>query len=541
MLLLNPFRLRQVIANLVGNAVKFTEHGEVVVRVSLATGGAPGSPVCISVRDTGIGIAPQAQARIFDHFSQADSSTTRQYGGTGLGLAICRRLLTLMGGEIRVSSEPGIGSTFAVELRLEPARLPLIPSLDVRRLEGAAVLVVDDNQTNRDILKEQLQGWRMRVDCAEDASKALDLMSRAAGAGRPYELALLDMHMPNTDGLALALAIRAQPALADTRLLMLSSTYDSADPAVREKAGILRSLNKPVRRDDLLCALLGALSSKPDATSSRHASTTAPRDELHGHVLLVEDNPVNQGLAKAMLKKLGLSWQLAANGAQAVAYCEQEDFDLVLMDCQMPVMDGFDATRAIRELPEARCAALPIIALTANAMQGDERRCREAGMDAYLAKPYSLDSLRELLRKWLPRGLAGRPAPGSPMERVPRAALDDAIDMRVIESLCELDESGGAILLHELLEAFLGTADRDCAQVESAIALSDASTLIQAAHGLRASTGNLGALALSDCYRKLEQFGREGRIGDAREQLGRVRFEHDRAVARMRELLLETV
>ena len=541
----DPFRLRQVIANLVGNAIKFTEHGEIVVQVSLPEGDAPGSLVRISVRDTGIGIEPHVQAHIFEHFSQADGSTTRQYGGTGLGLAICRSLLGAMGGTIRVSSTLGVGSTFAVELRMQPARMPLVQSPDVRLLEGASVLVVDDNQTNRDILDQQLHGWQMQVACAQDAHQALALMNRAARAGCPYEIALLDMHMPGMDGLALAQAIQQDSALTGTQLVMLSSTYDGVDPVARQKAGIRRCLNKPVRRNDLLRTLAETLSRGPEGTRTSPAPRAARPDALGGQVLLVEDNPTNQGLAMAMLKRLGVRWQLATNGAEAVARCQQDDFDLVLMDCQMPVMDGFDATRAIRQLPDSLRAAIPIIALTANAMQGDERRCREAGMDAYLAKPYTLQSLRATLLKWLPTSPADRPAPDltragtltvTPLAAAPCAAIDQA----VIDSLRELDESGGVALLHELLESFLESADRSIAQVESAIASDDAAALCRAAHTSKSSAANLGAIALSGCYRELEQFGREGRISEARDRLAHVRFEHDRAVARMREMLLET-
>jgi two-component system sensor histidine kinase/response regulator len=530
----DPFRLRQVITNLIGNAVKFTDEGEVVVRVRLVARDAREVAVCVSVEDTGIGIAPEAQARIFEHFSQADGSTTRRFGGTGLGLAICRRLLTLLGGSIRVDSVPGKGSTFSIDLRLPVASVAVARAPTSHAMEGVRALVVDDNETNRHILQQQLQGWGMQVSCVEGGAEALALMAEAAQTGTPFQLGILDMHMPHMDGLQLAARIQTHPALAVTRLMMLSSTYANADQAARQASGVLRYLNKPVRRADLLRVVTALLAPAPQGAETGAASSAsaagqqqrpAAPESLRGRVLLVEDNPVNQGVARAMLRKLGLSMELANHGAEALALVRTESFDLVLMDCQMPVMDGYEATVAIRNLPDARGQRLPIIALTANAMQGDEQRCLNAGMDAFLAKPYTLASLRAVLVRWLP---------ATPQE-VP------AIDRKVLDSLRELDDTGSLALAREIFEAFVESAGPAMARIEAALREGDLGGLGQAAHAMKSSAANVGALALSAGHRELERCAREARLADAQSLLTPVRQEHVRVLAELRELMKEPV
>ncbi|MDP1901000.1 MAG: response regulator [Rubrivivax sp.] len=541
----DPFRLRQVVSNLVGNAVKFTQDGEVVVRVTRVGQTDTEVDVRICVEDTGIGIAPQALERIFEHFSQADGSTTRRYGGTGLGLAISRRLLALMGGDIRVDSEPGKGSKFIVALRLPVAcgatPLPLTPS----ELVGVRVLVVDDNQTNRDILLQQLQGWRMQVRCVESGPRALAAMTEAASADRPFELAVLDMHMPGMDGLALARRIQAQPALARTRLMMLSSTYAGTDERTRAQAGILRYLNKPIRRADLQRTVMGVLSAAQVDAPLRPLPEVRVAG-LRGLVLLVEDNPINQGVAKAMLTKLGLQCQLANDGAEAVERVRAAEFDLVLMDCQMPVMDGYQATAAIRSLPDGRGAKLPIVALTANAMQGDEQCCLDAGMDGFLAKPYTLAALHATLAGWLAAAPGVPAAPSSPVllpsarECSQESAQEvSAINRAAIATLRELDEPGSMALVTQLVTSFLKSADDNLARVAAAAAEGHAKALSQGAHSLKSSAANLGAEALAGCYRELEKCGREGRLEDARGLLETTRREQQRALLQLRELLME--
>jgi CheY-like chemotaxis protein/HPt (histidine-containing phosphotransfer) domain-containing protein len=542
----DPFRLRQVVSNLVGNAIKFTQEGEVVVRVALlqqtASDSGAGPAVRLSVEDTGIGIAPEAREKIFEHFSQADGSTTRRYGGTGLGLAICRRLLSLMGGHIRVDSTPRVGSKFIIDLHLPPAQSPPPAPLDVSALQGVRVLVVDDNQTNRSILQQQLQGWRMLVHCVDGGTPALQAMAAAVAAGRAFDLAVLDMHMPGMDGLQLAQQIQTEPALARTRLMMLSSTYANADERTRSQAGILRYLNKPIRRADLQRAVTGVLAAVPVDAPPRPQPET-PMRRLQGHVLLVEDNPINQGVAKAMLGKLGLQFQLANNGAEAVDLVSTSDFDLVLMDCQMPVMDGYQATAAIRALPGGRGLKLPIVALTANAMQGDEQVCLDAGMNAFLAKPYTLTALHATLAGWLAGCNDVVASPGAAVTKNAAAQAQDAgpaINLAAIQTLRDLDEPGSNELVTQLVSSFLKSADGNLERMAAALAEGNAKVWAQAAHSLKSSAANLGAEALAGCYRELEKCGREGRTEDARGLLEPTRREQHRALLELRELLAET-
>ena len=419
----DPFRLRQVIANLIGNAVKFTARGEVVVSVTLLQHTDVGSTVNVSVRDTGMGIAAQSHDKIFEHFSQADGSTTRQFGGTGLGLAICKRLLALMGGSISVVSAPGQGSTFTVELCLPPARQASTAQLASPMLRGQRVLLVDDNRTTCDILALQLRGWFMRVTCAGSAQEALQCVADAAHDGGAFDLAVIDMHLGGLGGQPLARAIRAQPGAAATQLLLLSSAYANADELTRQDAGALRYLNKPVRRADLLRTLTHLLvSAGPRAAV--HVEPSAPAESsLRGHVLLVEDNEVNQMVACQMLDTLGMTTEVAGSGAEAISLVQAGDFDLVLMDCQMQGMDGFEATRRIRdwERAGAQPSRLPIVALTANVMPGDREACLAAGMDDYLAKPIAMARLAETLA----RHLGGGQRAESPDESTPQTAQPD--------------------------------------------------------------------------------------------------------------------
>ncbi|MEY3295116.1 MAG: hypothetical protein RLZZ451_1164 [Pseudomonadota bacterium] len=409
----DPFRLRQVLANLLANAVKFTDEGEVVVAVRCEPPAEGLVGVRIDVRDTGVGIAPEHHDRIFEHFAQAEGGTTRRFGGTGLGLAICRRVLQIMGGSIAVESSPCRGATFRIGLRL-PAVVGA-PMPDAGALAGVRVLVVDDNPTNREILEQQLGGWGMRVTCASSGAEALQLAAASLAEPEPFRLAVLDMHMPHMNGVELARLLRAEPACAGTRLMLLSSAHAGLDPEARRRAGIRACVSKPIRRADLLRVLRAVLQDEtPDEPAALDA---APGPQLVGRVLLVEDNPINQMVGGAMLRRLGLEAAVANDGQEGVAQVRDGAFDLVLMDCQMPVMDGYEATAAIRALPDARRACLPIVALTANVTAGDPERCLAAGMDGFLGKPYTLAALQSTLRRWLPEVVAeagvGGPAQSS--------------------------------------------------------------------------------------------------------------------------------
>jgi two-component system sensor histidine kinase/response regulator len=402
----DPGRLRQILTNLVGNAVKFTDTGEVVVQVTLAEETGEDALVRFEVRDTGIGIAPAAQARLFEAFAQAESSTTRTYGGTGLGLAISKRLVALLGGTLGVQSTPGQGSTFWFTARVQkrPAPPPVLPQA-VADVWGVRALCVDDNALNRTILEQHLQARGMQVDCASDGPSALARLQAAQRAGTPYALALLDMHMPGMDGLTLAHRIKADPALRDVRLVMVSSLGQRGQAQEARDAGIAAYLTKPVRRVhlyDTIATVLG-LQHAPHAPAlvTRHRLAEA-QAQRRCKVLLAEDNVVNQKVAARMLEKLGCRVDVVTNGVEALAAHASGTYDLIFMDGQMPEMDGYAATAAIRAREAQTGRHIPIIAMTANAMQGDREACLAAGMDDYMSKPVKSEALSLLLHKWQP-------------------------------------------------------------------------------------------------------------------------------------------
>ncbi|MBL8486345.1 MAG: response regulator [Rhodocyclaceae bacterium] len=527
----DPLRLRQVLANLIGNAIKFTQRGEVVVRARALAADADGIAIRLSVEDTGIGIPPEAQDRVFEHFAQADGSTTREFGGTGLGLAICRRLVELMGGTIGLESQVGRGTTFRVDLTLPRAGEVAVEPFEAPRLDGVRVLVVDDNRTNLDILRQQLGSWRMDVGCVEGGEAALAALAEAAAGRAPYALAILDMHMPRMDGLGLARAIKADPAVAATPLVMLTSTHTAGNAREREAAGILRCINKPVRQSELHEVVTWALMSGQGATPVRPVAEAVPASEhgrLAGRVLLAEDNPVNQRVARAMLGQLGLAVELANHGEEALALASREEFDLVLMDCHMPVMDGFAATASLRRLEAGRGGHLPVVALTANAMEGDRDRCLAAGMDDYLAKPYTMAQLEQVLRRWLKSPEAAGPPPEP-------AAAQEPLDPKVLDQLNELDPSGA--LAREIMQVYLASSAPLMAEVGQSVESGDGDALRRTAHSLKSSSANVGGGALSALFRELERLGRESRPGEAGPVLAEARREYERLCAAIRERL----
>jgi PAS domain S-box-containing protein len=398
-------RLSQVITNLLGNALKFTEKGEVVLLVELDSQSHDGSGLHFTVRDTGIGIAPEKQALIFQAFQQADGSTTRKYGGTGLGLTISSRLVEMMGGRIWVESEVGLGSAFHFTARLQPAaksgELERLPSINI---EGMRVLVVDDNATNRRVLEEMLSKWGMKPEMADGGAAGLEALKRAVENHEPFPLVLTDAHMPEIDGFLLAEKIQTSPALAGITILMLSSGGQSGEITRCRQVGVSTYLTKPIRHSELrqaICAALGHAVSASKARPPASAHTELFVDGTVLRILLAEDNPVNQKVALRMLQKRGHHVSLAGNGRQCVEALEHQDFDVVLMDVQMPEMDGLEATATIRERERKSGRHVPIIAMTAHAMIGDEQRCLAAGMDGYVSKPIHFETLIAVILRCL--------------------------------------------------------------------------------------------------------------------------------------------
>jgi len=530
----DPARLRQVLTNLVGNAVKFTERGEVVVEVTTRRDGAR-SELQFAVHDTGIGIDPGVLPQLFEPFRQADASTTRRYGGTGLGLAICKQLVELMGGEIGVESLPGRGSRFHFRVPLEPAAgrgdAPAEPG---ELLAGVRALIVDDNATNREILQHRLLSWRMRCASAGDGPSGLAELRRAHAEGRPFALAVLDMHMPGMSGLDLARAIRADAALADTRLMLLTSIASEEAGAELARLDVTVRLTKPVRQSELHDGVVEALGlgSKGATRRARREAPAPGGERLDGLVLLVEDNPVNREVAEAMLASLGLAVHVAEDGREALALLEAGHYDVILMDCQMPRMDGFEATRQLRAREAAAGGGerAPVVALTANAMEGDRESCLTAGMDDYLAKPFSRAELERTLARWLPAPRGGE-ADAGPAEAPRAAAPDDVaiLDPHALAQIRGLSPERGAALVARVIDAFLATAPEQLAALEDAARAGRTEEVGALAHGLKSASANVGAAALAAVLRALEASVREGRGEDVRELVRRAREAFARA------------
>ena len=401
----DPGRLRQILVNLAGNALKFTTHGEIVVFVTLLEDITDDVLLRFSVKDTGIGIPADKQRILFQKFTQADASTTRQYGGTGLGLAISKQLVEIMGGEIGVESEEGHGSEFWFTVRMKKgSQTPLVESILPDEIHGAHILIVDDNATNRELLSAQLAYWSVRAETVNDAPAALLALCRALDAGDPFRAAILDMHMRGMDGESLARVIKADKKLRDVQLVLMTSLGQPGETRKMEEAGFSAYLTKPVRQFDIYACLSALLSdtstSLPQPIITRH--TVREKIRPRGHVLLVEDNLTNQQVALGILEKLGVTADATANGIEALQALEKNVYDLVLMDVQMAKMDGYEATRQIRNPKSAVLNhAIPVVAMTAHAMQGDRLKCIEAGMNDYITKPIIPDVLASTLRKWL--------------------------------------------------------------------------------------------------------------------------------------------
>jgi CheY-like chemotaxis protein len=426
----DPTRLRQIVNNLVGNALKFTEHGEIVVTAELESRDDDSLFLHFTVRDTGIGIPLEQQKKIFEAFSQADGSTTRRYGGTGLGLTVSMRLVKMMGGNMWVKSQPGHGSSFHFTARMGVSLLARSTKIVCPHIpEDAQFLVVDDNETNRRILRDVLAKYGVAVLVADSARGALVLMRERAEAGKPVTLLLTDAHMPEMDGFSLAREVKGDPKLAAAAIMMLTSAGQRGDGTLCRDLGISAYLTKPVSQSELREAIFMLLDRKPaDLAAGGLITRHVIHEKVDGcslKILVAEDNPVNQKLAVRMLEKRGHRITLARNGREAMAAVQAEAFDLVLMDIQMPEMDGFEATAAIRQSERGTVRHQPIVAMTAHAMKGDDQRCVDAGMDGYLATPIRGEELYALLEGFQESQMPAKP-PVRDRERDHAAHLEPA-------------------------------------------------------------------------------------------------------------------
>jgi signal transduction histidine kinase/CheY-like chemotaxis protein/HPt (histidine-containing phosphotransfer) domain-containing protein len=503
-------RLRQVIVNLAGNAVKFTEEGEVVLRIDVESRDAAGVRLHFAVSDTGIGIPKDKQHAVFEAFQQADTSITREFGGTGLGLAISSRIVALMGGRIWVESEPGLGSTFhfTSAFGLAPIATKDDAATDAADMRGLTVLVVDDNATNLSILEQMLRGWNMVPTLAASGREALEILVDAHARGSAFPLVLTDVDMPRMDGFAFVDAIRKTPALAAMGVVMLSSVRHMDEVRRYREVGVSGYLTKPVRRSLLKHAITTALGGTPTHGNVRRKATPAVRLVRRSlRVLLAEDHPVNQRITRSFLERDGHSVHVVANGAEAVRAAESERFDAILMDVQMPEMGGFEATRTIRASTVAGLSNVPIIALTARAMKGDREACIEAGMNSYLSKPVRAEDLSAALDSFArtngesairsaarpTESVADEPAPHTP-------AIDEAGILKMV--------GGNRKLLAEMVVLFLQDYPKRIAEITGALDRNDAEALEFAAHAVKGAALTLCARRVADSALAIEKMGR---------------------------------
>ena len=556
----DPGRLRQILTNFVGNAIKFTKQGDVTVQAFLEKDLVDAVVVRFEVTDSGIGISPEVQARLFQPFTQADSSTSRMYGGTGLGLAISKQLAEQMGGSVGIASQPGHGSTFwctARFIKQMASPLAIVPSAELR---GRRVLIVDDNESNRMIIHHLVTGWGMAGDQAQDAASAITMIEQQAEQGRSYDVAIVDMLMPGKDGLQLAKELKIHPVGSLVPLVILTSLIQRGHAELARQAGFVAYLTKPVRHDQLsecLRAVLGIPGLVSDGTVTT-VPTPAPalitRHTLaearsSARILVAEDNLINQKLSVRMLEKLGYQSDVVGNGQEALAALARVPYALILMDCQMPLLDGLDATRLIRqrealsvkreaqdEMRQGREALnvkreaqeegvgqreasesgtndaplphIPIIALTANAMSGDRERCLVAGMDDYLTKPVRKGDLKAVLDRWVPSSMQARDvdAAGTAIKPLP-VIFDAAATLRNI--------GGDAALLEELVALFLQRYRTMLEAIRAALDDRDHVAVEQAAHALKGTASNLCASEVVSSAGQLEALGRLGTLADA--------------------------
>jgi signal transduction histidine kinase/DNA-binding response OmpR family regulator len=511
----DPGRLRQIILNLVSNAIKFTHLGEVMLKAELESEDHNSKVIRFTVADTGIGIPAEKQKTIFSPFTQADSSTTRKYGGTGLGLSISTHLVAMMGGRIWLESEVGKGTRFHFTVRLKALEVKPAPgaTLPMEQVHGLRILVVDGHQTNRRILEGMLKGWGAQTGCVGGGEEALLELTTAAEAGKPYRLMVTDMNLPEMDGFALMERIQSDPKLSPLTVIMLTAGGHRRDVERRPELGGLFYLSKPVRKRELLAALQAMLgqTASPSSILPQIERRAQPRSL---RVLLAEDNRVNQAVATRLLEKMGYTVVVADNGRAALLLLATQPFDLVLMDIQMPEMDGLTATRRIRESERSTPYHVPIVAMTAHAMKGDREICIEAGMDEYVSKPIHSEALKKALAIVLPgrddavtQSSLTRTAVNKHATQAGAVAWDRG---KTLERL-----GGDETLFHEVIGIFLEEVPQHMASLKQAIVEQNAKAIEEISHKLKGELGYLGIAEISQVVRELEELGRKSHLGGA--------------------------
>jgi signal transduction histidine kinase/DNA-binding response OmpR family regulator len=530
----DPARLRQILINLVGNAIKFTKSGTVVLRISVDEESSGKVPIRFDVIDSGIGIPKESLENIFESFSQAETSTTRRFGGTGLGLTISKALVELMGGSIGVQSTEGVGSTFWVSIRFKinnsPAKKDYPEWCDYGELKSKRVLSIDDNATNREVISQYLKSWGLNGDSAESGKKGLGMLRDAAKSGRPYDLLLLDMQMPELDGMGVLSEIRKESGFGeDLRIIFLTSTgFELREKALA--AGADDYLLKPIRQSALFDKMVSNLFGRCELPVDFDAVVREGRaaKPVSSRILIVEDNPINQKVIAAMVKGAGYLFDIVGDGAAAVKAVEQGRYALVLMDCQMPIMDGYDATREIRR-KETNGKRIPIIAVTAHALEGDREKVLEAGMDDYIAKPVKKDVLESLLSQYVESGTADLESEKEPASK--SSSSSAPLDEEVLAELRELQEEGEPDILEELSSIYIEDARKSLDRMRAAAKAGDTAALAKAAHRLKGGSCNIGAKILGDLCQELEDLGNAGKVSDAGECIDKVECEFDRVQA----------
>ncbi|PYM11817.1 MAG: hypothetical protein DME18_12930, partial [Verrucomicrobia bacterium] len=520
----DPGRLRQVLLNLLGNALKFTEQGEVLLKIEKIEETENTVSLRFTIRDTGIGIEPEVQRTLFQPFTQADSSTTRKYGGTGLGVAISRALVELMHGNVGVESSPGRGTTFWFTIRAQKQPVSgtaLVPREDV--FAGQRVLVVDDNQTNRKVLHHYLRSWRLESECASSADEALRALRQAAAEGKPFNLVITDLRMPEMDGLMLARALKADPQFPRPKIILATSVGRHPSDAEARECGVDECLIKPLKQSQLYNGLIHVLIGREAVVAVESETIVSSSDraapQKHLRVLVAEDNAVNQKVALQQLRRIGYAADVVGNGLEVLATLERIPYDVVLMDCQMPELDGYEATRRIREREkEKRLPHLRIVAMTANAMEGDREKCLAAGMDDFLTKPVRIEELEAVLERNVPVRLPSPPLPDTPRSYA-------TVNPDSLARLRELRTPGEPDPVAEIIGLFLDQTPAYLQSLKTACEEKDHEALKKTAHTLKGSCGNLGVEQMAAGCKELELIARQGTLSSAKKLVAQLEKE----------------